>query len=147
MDTNENFVDGVETVELPPPEDATTAEGTVKKKKMPKGKPFTKETSAAAQIKATTAKRMRKIARAKMLQALTTELDLGDELVKAFKSNDERRISIVEKALKIVGLHHDQSSEALAQRFEVKSNNETTLKSDGSIKFVIEDAKADDKQE
>ena len=147
MNTNDNFVDGVETVELPPPENAPeTASGTAEKKKRVVGRPFTKETSAAAQINATRAKRMRKLARARMLQAMCNDLDVAKEIVEAVKSHDEGRIRCLERAISIVGLHHDQSCEAMAQRFEVKSSNETTLKSDGSIKFVIENAAADNQE-
>ena len=137
--STENFVDTVETVDaVPAPE---TAPETAQKSKRVVGRPFTKETSAAAQINATRAKRMRKLARAKMLQAMCNDLDVGKELIEAVKSHDEERIRCLEHAIKIVGLHHDQSCEALAQRFEVKSD--TTIKGDGAIKFVIEDAKTE----
>ena len=48
-------------------------------------------------------------------------------------------MNILEKAVKMVGLHYDQSEEGKEQKLSVKSEN--TIKSDGSIKFIIEDAK------
>lgn len=101
------------------------------------GKPITKENAKQYQLSAARAKRLRKEARAKMLDAMCNSLDLGAELVKAFKSNDDKRIAIVEKALRIVGLTHDQSQEAIAQKLEFKgdlNSNHT-----GNVKLVIED--------
>ena len=101
------------------------------------GRPFTKETAKVMALSAARAKKQRKEARMKMLNAMCTELDLGEELVKAIRQNDDVKMGIVEKALKIVGLTHDQSPESLAQRLEVKAdtNNNHT----GSLKLVIED--------
>ena len=111
------------------------------KKKMPVGKKITKETAKQYQISSARAKKLRKEARAKMLAALTLDLDLGAEMLKAMKTRDDQYLAMIEKATRLVGLQHDQSQEALAQRFEVHSKNDTTLKTDGTIKFVIEDAK------
>ena len=57
--------------------DATPTSG----KKL-RGKPITKETAKQYQLSAARAKALRKEARMKMLAALTTELDLGEELKK-----------------------------------------------------------------
>lgn len=105
------------------------------------GRPITKENAKQYQLSAAKAKKIRKQARAAMLNAMVTKLSLGDELVKAFRSNDEKRIAIVEKALRIVGLTHDQSSEAMAQRFEVKTDANINAKTDNTLHFIIEDAK------
>ena len=57
-------------------------------RKKPRGCPFTKENAKAMQLSAAKAKKMRKEARAKMLAALTTRLDLGDELYRAMHSKN-----------------------------------------------------------
>lgn len=109
-----------------------TAESPSKKVR---GRPFTPETSKLAQVSATRAKRMRKITRMKILQALCNDLDLGQEMVKAVKNGDESRVRCIEKAMSCVGLHHDQSCEALAQRFEVKADTNSTV--NGSVNITV----------
>lgn len=129
----EDFMDK-ENVSQEPVKHPETANGTAPKKRVV-GRPFTPETSRAAQFSATRAKRMRKITRQKILEALCTKLDLGDEMVKAVKNGDEARVRCIEKAMSSVGLLHDQSCEALAQRFEVKSQNEN--KQSGTLEVVV----------
>ena len=53
---------------------------------------------------------------------LTSELDLGEEMVKAFKAHDDAQMALIEKALRIVGLTHDQSEEGKVQKLDVKSD-------------------------
>jgi hypothetical protein len=101
------------------------------------GRPFTKENAKTMQISAARAKKARKEARAQMLMALTTKLDLGDEIVKAWQMADEKQMNLIEKALRIVGLHHDQSPDAQAQKFQVNAN--ANVKKDSTVKLVIED--------
>lgn len=98
-----------------------------------RGRPITKENAKEFQLSAARAKRQRKVARAKMLDALCTQLDLGAEMVKAIKQHDEAQIRLIEKAVQIVGLHHDQSCEAAAQRFEIKSDNKNTVSGNVAI--------------
>ena len=88
-----------------------------------RGRPITKENAKEFQLSSARAKKMRKEARAKMLQAMCTKLDLGEQLVDAIRKNDATKMSIVEKALTIVGLTHNQSSEAIAQKLDIKSDN------------------------
>lgn len=106
-------------------------------KKKPRGRPFTPENAKTMQISAARAKKARKEARAQMLMALTTKLDLGDEIVKAWQMADEKQMNLIEKALRIVGLHHDQSPDAQAQKFQVNAN--ANVKKDSTVKLVIED--------
>jgi len=132
--SQENFIDEVETVENAP--EPVDAENTAKKLR---GRPITKETARAYQMSSTQAKRARRETRNKMLAALTHELDMGAELLKALKTKDEQYLGMIIAATKLTGLQWEQSDEGREQRFNVKSDN--TLKSDGSIKFVIENAK------
>lgn len=104
------------------------------KRKSP-GRPFTKENAKAMQLSAAKAKAMRKEARAKMLQAMCTSLDLGKELVDAIKKNDLTKITIVDKALHIVGLQHDQSPDAQAQKISL--NAKTDNKVSGNVNITV----------
>lgn len=94
-------------------------------RKKPRGRPFTTENAKEMQISAAKAKKIRKEARNRMLATLTTELDLGEELVKAWKHCDDKQMALIEKALRIVGLHHDQSPDAQAQKIalDAKTDN------------------------
>lgn len=117
--------------------DATPTSG----KKL-RGKPITKETAKQYQLSAARAKALRKEARMKMLAALTTELDLGEELKKAMKSGDEKYLNMIEKATRLVGLQHDQSEDAVAQKLNIQAD--AKVKSDSTVKFIIEDAKSEE---
>ena len=99
------------------------------------GRPFTKDNAKEMAISAAKAKAMRKEARAKMLQAMCTSLDLGKELVDAIKKNDLTKITIVDKALHIVGLQHDQSPDAVAQKISL--NAKTDNKVSGNVNISI----------
>ena len=104
-------------------------------KKKPRGRPITSENARQMAISAAKAKKIRKDARNQMLAALTTKLDLGDELVKAWKSNDDKQMALIEKALRIVGLHHDQSADAVAQKIAVDAK--TDNKVSGNVNITI----------
>lgn len=99
------------------------------------GRRITKENAKEMAISAAKAKAMRKEARAKMLQAMCTSLDLGKELVDAIKKNDLTKITIVDKALHIVGLQHDQSEDAIAQKISL--NAKTDNKVSGNVNISI----------
>lgn len=132
----ENIADAPE-IKLP------SVEKSLKPKRKSNGRPFTKENAKAMQLSAARAKAMRKEARAKMLAAMCTSLDLGKELVDAIKKNDLTKISIVDKALHIVGLQHDQSEDAIAQKLQVNTKSDVKAKVDNTLHFIIEDAKAE----
>ena len=124
----ENIAD-VPEIELP------SAQEHAPKPKKVIGRPITKETAKLYQISAATAKRRRKEARAQMLNALTTQLNLGEEIVKAWKSNDDKQMALIEKALRIVGLHHDQSVDAVAQKIALDAK--TDNKVSGNVNITI----------
>lgn len=124
----ENIADAPE-IELP------SAQEPAPKPKKVIGRPITKETAKQYQISAATAKRRRKEARAQMLNALTTQLNLGEEIVKAWKSNDDKQMALIEKALRIVGLHHDQSTEAVAQKLQVDAKTDNKLS--GNVNITV----------
>lgn len=135
--STDNFVETVETVDSV--QEPASAPETAQKPKKVIGRPITKETAKQYQLSASAAKKRRKEARQKMLAALTDDLDLRQELLTALKTKDENYLNMIEKATKLVGLQWEQSDEGREQRFNVKSD--ATVKTDGAIKFVIEDAK------
>lgn len=102
------------------------------------GIPITKETARAYQLSSTRSKRLRREARQKMLEALTTSMDLGVELQKAMRTHDKDYLDMLEKAVKLIGCHWDQSDEGREQRFAGKVD--TTVKgavtTDLKINFV-----------
>lgn len=100
-----------------------------------RGRPITKENAKEFQLSSARAKKMRKEARAKMLHAMCTELDLGEQLVDAIKKNDATKISIVEKALVIVGLTHNQSQEAVAQKIAVDAKTDNNVS--GTVNITV----------
>lgn len=106
-------------------------------KKKPRGRPITSENAKQMAISAAKAKKIRKDARNRMLNTLVTELDLGEELVKAWKHCDDKQMALIEKALRIVGLHHDQSPDAVAQKIALDAK--ANVKKDSTVKLVIED--------
>ena len=124
----ENIADAPE-IELP------SVEKSLKPKRKSNGRPFTKENAKAMQLSAARAKAMRKEARAKMLAAMCTSLDLGKELVDAIKKNDLTKITIVDKALHIVGLQHDQSEQAIAQKISLDAR--TDNKVSGNVNITV----------
>jgi hypothetical protein len=89
-------------------------------------------------MSSTQAKRARREARHKMLAALTHDLDLGEELRKAMLQKDEQYLSMIIAASKLTGLEWSQSDEGRIQNLNIKSD--ATVKTDGAIKFVIEEA-------
>ena len=116
-------------IELP------SVEKSLKPKRKSNGRPFTKENAKAMQLSAARAKKMRKEARAKMLQAMCTSLDLGKELVDAIRKNDLTKITIVDKALHIVGLQHDQSPDAVAQKISLDAKTDNRVS--GNVNITV----------
>lgn len=100
-----------------------------------RGRPITKENAKQYQLSSAKAKAMRKEARAKMLAAMCTSLDLGKELVDAIRKNDLTKITIVDKALHIVGLQHDQSDDAIAQKISLDAK--TDNKVSGNVNITV----------
>lgn len=124
----ENIADTPE-IELP------SVEKSLKPKRKSNGRPFTKENAKTMQLSAARAKAMRKEARAKMLAAMCTSLDLGEELVDAIKKNDLTKITIVDKALHIVGLQHDQSPDAVAQKISLDAKTDNRVS--GNVNITV----------
>ena len=101
------------------------------------GRPFTKENAKQYQLSAAQAKKRRKEARMKMLNALTTRMDLGDELYKALFQKDEVYLGMIEKATRLVGLQWDQSEEGREQRVALKADTKSDVKTSGKLEIEV----------
>lgn len=108
--------------------------------KVPEGVPFTPMTAKQAQEASVRARNLRKQVRAQMLDTLVNGMDFGSEMLKAVKSGDSDKIEIIETALRIVGLTHNQSEEAV-QKIAVDAKTENDTKLSGSIEFVLPEKK------
>lgn len=93
-----------------------------KPKRPPRKGSFTKENAAMMARRAQVSRRNRKQYRDAMFRTLVEKLDLGEELVKAIQRGDETLVTVLEKAVKMVGLHFDQSDE-YKQNISVKADN------------------------
>jgi len=102
--------------------------------KVPEGVPFTPMTAKQAQEASVRARNLRKQVRAQMLDTLVNGMDFGAEMLKAVKSGDADKIEIIETALRIVGLTHNQSEEAV-QRVDAKVDAKTNNK----LEIVVKD--------
>ena len=102
--------------------------------KVPEGVPFTRMTAKQAQEASVRARNLRKQVRAQMLDTLVTNMDFGNEMLKAVRQGDMDKISLLQTALKIVGLTHDQSEEAVQKiALDAKTDNKT----DTTIHFTL----------
>ena len=137
----ENITDAPE---ITPPSAAETAP----KRKKVIGRPITKENAKQYQLSAARAKAMRKEARAKMLSALAESMDLGKELLKAMKGKDEKYLGMIEKATRLVGLQHDQSEDAIAQKISLNAKTDANVNAKvelPNINITFEDAKPEER--
>lgn len=122
-----NFPEDVEDGEVP----ASVAEPP----KQVRGRPFTKENAKKMALSAAKAKKQRKEARMAMLNAMVTQLNLGEELVKAVRENDETKVSILEKAIKLVGLSFDQAEENRIQNLHLDAKTESKVS--GNLNITV----------
>lgn len=118
-------------------ETPASAPETAQKPKKVIGRPITKETAKQYQLSAAQAKKRRKEARMKMLAALTDDLDLRQELLKALKTKDEQYLGMIEKATKLVGLQWEQSDEGREQRLNVKADTKSDVKTSGKLEIEV----------
>lgn len=96
-------------------------------------KPFNSVTAKQAAAASARARALRKQMRAQLLEAAIQDAKIGDLYVKAIKTKDADLMKLVETGLKIVGLTHDQSEEAAAQKIDLKSDS----KVDGKVEISV----------
>lgn len=82
---------------------------------------FTHLTAKQAQEASVRARNLRKQVRAQMLETLVTELDFGQEMKKAILSNDVDRVNMLQTALRVIGLTHDQSEDAVSKSKQISA--------------------------
>lgn len=88
---------------------------------------FTPMTSKQAQEAAVKARNIRKQVRAEMLNKVVSNYDFGDEMVKALKKGDLDKVTLLREAMRLIGLQHDQSEEAV-QKIDLKSDSKVDAK-------------------
>jgi hypothetical protein len=82
---------------------------------------FTHLTAKQAQEASVRARNLRKQVRAQMLETLVNELDFGQEMKKAILSNDVDRVNMLQTALRVIGLTHDQSEDAVSKSKQISA--------------------------
>lgn len=117
-------------------ETAQNAPESAPKAKKPWGRPFTSETAKKAAISAARAKHLRKEARNNILAKLTSQIDLGDEVLKALKGHDDAYLAMIERATRLIGCHFDQSEDSI-QNIKVNAKTDTKAKVDTTVRFVL----------
>ena len=99
-------------------------------------KPFDHDRSMAMQAKAAEARRARAEMRRKLL-ATVCEEGIDRHLAKALRNSDIDLMTVVEKAVNMVGLNYKDSEENILR---VKAETKSDVKMSGPLKFIIEDA-------
>ncbi len=113
---------------------ADGAEKTPKKRTNPEGRPFTPMTAKQAQEASVRARNIRKQVRAQLLEHLVNNYEFGPEMIKALKKGDLDKVELIQKAMRLVGLTHDQSEEAV-QNIKVDSKSDANVTQ--TVRFTI----------
>lgn len=98
------------------------SEPTGEKKPNTRPQAFTPMNARQAQEASVRSRNLRKQVRAQILHTIVTELDLGQELKKAILSGDPDRVNLLQTAFKMIGLHQDQSEDAVKSGISVKAS-------------------------
>lgn len=112
------------------------------KRQMPLGQRFTPMNAKQAAEASARARNIRKQVRAQMLDTLVNNLDFGDEMLKALKKGDLDRVSLIEKAMTIVGLTHNQSEDAVS-KVQLDANVDAKSDVSAKIEFVLPKSNAE----
>lgn len=116
--------------------DTTSVTGNVKRPKEANLKPFTPMTAKQAAEASARARSIRKQVRAEMLNTVVQSYNFGEELSKALKKGDLDKVTLLKEAMKLIGLTHDQSEEAVTKmQIDATTDNKTALS--GQIEFVV----------
>lgn len=99
-----------------------------KKPKNTRPQAFTPMNARQAQEASVRARNLRKQVRADMLNKVVQNYDFGEELTKALKKGDLDKVTLLKEAMRLIGLQHDQSEEAAAQKIDLKSDNKVDAK-------------------
>lgn len=104
-----------------------------KAKKVP-GVPFTVLTAKKAQEASVRARNLRTQVRTQMLEKMVQNYDFTEEMLKALKKSDMDKLEMIQKALVIIGLTHNQSEDAV-QNVKVDSKSEATVNQ--TVRFCL----------
>lgn len=116
-----------------------------KKNPVPKGlTPFTPMNARQAQEASVKARNLRKQVRSEIVRTMAEKLNLGEEMVKAFKAHDIEQMTLIEKTLKLVGLDYNSSDEAKVQNVKLDATTKNENKNDNTVRFIIDNAKPED---
>ena len=97
---------------------------------------FTPMNAKQASEAANRAKLIRKQVRAEILSKLVENLDFGNEMLKAVKSGDAKRIDLIEKALSIVGLRYADSEDAV-NKLQIDATTDNKVDMTSKVQFVL----------
>ena len=109
------------------------ATGEVKKKNT-RPQAFTPMNARQAQEASVRARNLRKQVRAEMLNTVVQNYNFGDELMKALKKGDTKKVELLQTAMRLIGLHYDQSEDAV-NKLHIDAT--TDNKVDTTVKFVL----------
>lgn len=96
---------------------------------------FTPMSAKQAQEASVKARNLRKQVRADMLNKVVQSYDFGEELTKALKKGDLDKVELLREAMKLIGITHDQSEEAV-QKIDIKADTKTNLVGGVQIEFT-----------
>ncbi len=106
-----------------------------KAKKVP-GVPFTVLTAKKAQEASVRARNLRTQVRTQMLEKMVQNYDFTEEMLKALKKSDMDKLEMIQKAMVIIGITHNQSEDAI-QKVAIDAKTDNNTKLSGSIEFVL----------
>ena len=101
---------------------------------------FTPMNAKQASEAAARAKLIRKQVRAEILSKLVENLDFGNEMLKAVKSGDVKRIDLIEKAMSIVGITYNQSEDAV-NKLQIDATTDNKVDMTSKVQFVLPSVK------
>ena len=104
------------------------------KKKNTRPQAFTPMNARQAQEASVRARNLRKQVRAEMLNTVVQNYNFGDELMKALKKGDTKKVELLQTAMRLIGLHYDQSEDAV-NKLQIDAT--TDNKVDTTVKFVL----------
>ena len=109
------------------------ATGEVKKKNT-RPQAFTPLNARQAQEASVRARNLRKQVRAEMLNKVVQNYDFGDELMKALKKGDTKKVELLQTAMRLIGLHYDQSEDAV-NKLQIDATTDNKVA--GQVEFVL----------
>lgn len=95
---------------------------------------FTPMTAKQAQEASARARTLRKQVRAEMLSTVIQNYNFGEELMKALKKGDTKQVELLQTAMRLIGLHYDQSEDAV-NKLQIDAT--TDNKVDNTVHFVL----------